>query len=123
MPVKLEASPERNAGYSGTLAYKSVLKSAPFCVSVHGHLMHRVRYVQKWYENGRYRNTHVDLWCGNGFNRVELIEKPDGSRLLCERCEAVARAAGEKPADTLAGRHIHTGRIVIQRTCCKRESN
>jgi hypothetical protein len=124
MKIKLEPRPDSVRSSDGVIVCKPVTESVPFCISVNaGILMHRVRFAHDIHVHGRFRNRSVRLWCGNQLSRVTFIEKPDGSRLLCERCESIARANGELTADAMAGCHVHTGRIVARRTCCSRERN
>lgn len=100
-----------------------------FFIAGHGVMLHRVRSVSDHKRCGKTTHTSCSLWCGgNGFpvrndNRKAgtLYTDPPEGRLLCERCEAHAVAAGEKPADEIAGRHIHTGRMVPKQTCCRKQ--
>ncbi len=78
-------------------------KSLPFLVNPRAVLVHRVRSVHSFTGNGA---------------RGEFVADPPKDRLLCAYCEAKAVAAGEKPADQLAGRHVCIGTMKAKRQCC-----
>ena len=94
---------------------------APFVDNSRGTLIHRPR---KGATFNIHKNPHfgINFWCGmavasDGKNFTFLAAPPDG-RILCERCEANAVAAGMPSADELAGKHVHKGRTVAVATCC-----
>lgn len=101
------------------------IKVAPFNVNPRGILIHRIRYGHTHFSNGRRHHDSVTYWCGNQTNGegVGITADPPADRLLCAICEAKAVAAGEKPADELAGRHVHIGEVRAKRLCCANERN
>ena len=95
----------------------------PFAVNPRGVLIHRVRNGDSHLREGVYSHFSVTYWCGNGSCEPELTDTPPSDRLLCVYCEDRAVAAGEKTADELAGRHVHTGSMKAKRACCLSEEN
>jgi len=101
-------------------------KALPFVVNTRGLLVHRVRYAGTHLHNdGTFSHNSATFWCGNQANgeTVSFVADPPENRLLCERCEKIAVAAGQPKADELAGRHVHVGAIKAQRRCCLNEQN
>ena len=101
-------------------------KSGPaFCVNPRGQLIHRVRSVRTHMRNGVISHIAVHYNCGNGTCGDDslLTNNPPSSRLLCHRCEAEAVSAGNKTASAIAGRHVHIGRMIPIRMCCKTGRN
>ncbi len=94
-------------------------KSAPpFCANPRGHLSHRVRLVVTHTAG----HSHVEYWCGgSSFAADSLTDKSVADRLLCEKCEANAVDAGEATADEICERHVHLGRMVPRRMCCRND--
>lgn len=95
---------------------------APFVENSRGVLIHRPRRGATF---NLHKNPHIGIsfWCGmsvasEGKSLTFLAAPPEG-RILCEKCEASAVAAGLPSADELAGRHVHKGRTVAVVTCCK----
>jgi len=97
-------------------------KSLPFMVNPRAILVHRVRSAESHLRDGRWSHDVATYWCGN-HGRGEFTDNPPEGRLLCAFCEARAVAAGEKTADELAGRHVHTGTLKANRSCCRNEEN
>lgn len=99
------------------------LKSAlPFFANPRGKLIHRVKSVTVYCNGETFSHYHVDYECGGGANAHDLNDNsadPPKNRLLCELCEFKAIQRRQKPADELAGRHVHKGRMVPQQTCCE----
>lgn len=128
--IKLKADPglTRGVKVNNGNTDKPILKSKPFAEATRAKLAHRVRYLTL-YEKVRLNDHYaVSMWCGSSTCRTDiddlgLTDQP--SRLLCERCEAMAVLHGQPTSDELAGRHVHTGRLVPKQTCCQeeRESN
>ena len=114
--MRLERFPEC---WRGTV--RRWTSSLPFVVNPRGVLIHRVRAAATHTRDGLYSHDGVRLWCGNQQtgDRFQFFTDPPEDRLLCARCEMLAVAAGEIPADTLAGRHVHKGRLRAERTCCQ----
>ena len=95
--------------------------SLPFVENSRGVLIHRPRSGMSFYIH---RSPHIGIgfWCGmhtasDGKNLTFHDAPPDG-KILCERCEAAAVAAGLPSADELAGRHVHKGCTKPVITCC-----
>lgn len=93
----------------------------PFLDNSRAVLIHRPRCVSTM---KIFREPHLAVmnWCGNGFagtRNLTFLSAPPDNKLLCERCEQAAVAAGLPSAFELAGRHVHTGRLVAVRTCCE----
>lgn len=97
--------------------------SAPFVENSRGTLIHRPR-------SGAIYNLHrtphigVSFWCGmattsSGTN-LTFLDSPPEDKILCARCEEAAVAKGMQSADELAGRHVHVGRTIAVKTCCKK---
>lgn len=100
----------------------------PFVVNPRGTLAHRAKSITTHGRAGEATHCSVSYWCGNqccfevDFSDDVIVADP-GDRLLCQYCEAKAIAAGEKPADKLAKRHIHLGVLRPHRICCRDENN
>lgn len=98
---------------------------APFVENSRGKLIHRPREVTT-FKIFREPHTSVHHWCGSthiGTNKFTFLEAPPEGKFLCERCEDLAVAAGLPSADELAGRHVHTGKVIVIQTCCVEEQN
>jgi hypothetical protein len=98
----------------------------PFVDNSRAVLIHRVRYVTT-YKIGPKYNAHlaVGCWCGNtmtGTTKFTFMATPPDERIVCARCEEKAVEAGLPTADQLAGKHIHTGKVVAVRLCCNDEA-
>lgn len=93
---------------------------APFIENSRGVLIHRPKSAKNITILGK---THAAIlyWCGNGVagKHLTLLEAPPEDALLCEACERRAVAAGLPSASSLAGRHVHLGKVVAVRTCCE----
>lgn len=100
-------------------------KVLPFNVNPRGKLIHRVRQGASHYLHGRYQHDSIHYWCEGQVcsSGMDLTDNPPENRLLCVGCEKKAVAAGEKPADKLAGRHVHLGVLKPHRICCRNEEN
>lgn len=93
---------------------------APFVENSNGKLIHRPKTVVS-FKIHKEPHTAIDNWCGNvhvGTNKFTFLETPPEGKLLCERCEYTAVKAGLPSADELAGRHVHTGKLIAIQTCC-----
>ena len=101
-----------------TVQHNNWRMSAPFAVNPRGVLVHRVRSARTFFRDGAISHHCASYWCGNSGYSVVFTDNPPADRLLCVFCEARAVASGEEPADALAGRHIHKGRVKARRTCC-----
>lgn len=127
--VKLHA-PRHNYAERDSRFTQTVYKeAAPFFENPRGVLIHRVKAVfqlQATYSDAPW--WIVQYWCENSgrgdANDTGLVFDP-GVKLVCQRCEALAVAAGEPTSSKLAGRHVHTGKLRAVQTCCqnKKENN
>lgn len=119
VPIKVKRS--RAHGNYDMIAWT---RSPPFAVNPRGVLTHRVRHVVTILYCMKERHHHIDHLCGNGCNvdldaiDDALVADPPKDRLLCQRCEEVARRHELPSGDQLAGRHVHRGVLVPQQTCC-----
>lgn len=113
-----------------TITMTAWVQSPPFAVNPRGILVHRVRHVTMicWADTGyRGKSTHhhATYLCGNGTNfngsQIDdiLVSDPPDERLLCTFCEARAKQMKLPTGDTLAGRHVHRGRLIPEQTCCQ----
>lgn len=110
------------------LHFRQWKKAAPFMVHPRRHLVHRVRRARTYIDgNGKPRHDIAEFWCGatgSGQPVTEfLTDKVPKDRLLCARCESVAVSHGQVTAAKLCGRHVCTGRMVVQRQCCQSGEN
>lgn len=124
MKVKLFLSRNRRRHHRDNDCHLPWKRALPFHVNPRGILIHRVRdATTMWYRDTLGFGPHeaFGYYCGgqaNGSGK-DLTDNPPAIRLLCERCEAAAIAAGQISADELAGRHVHVGRVKPFRTCCR----
>lgn len=119
---KLKIEPNRRRIDSGPVW----TSCAPFLINTRGVFVHRVRHARTVLWNGKASHHVVDYFCGNGTcgtgNLIFTDDVPE-DRVLCERCEAFALAAGQPSADELAGHHVHIGRVRAFRVCCPNDNN
>ncbi len=108
----------------GETDYVHWTEAEAFAANVRGVLTHRVRHVTTILRGGEKSHHHITYLCGNGCN-VDLVSMsetlasdPPKDRLLCESCEVRAKRFKLPTGDDLAGRHVHRGVLVPQRTCC-----
>lgn len=98
---------------------------APFVENSRGVLIHRPR-SGATYNIHKYPHVAVNFWCGmtatSGGKNLTFLAAPPEDKILCARCESIARANGLPSADELAGRHVHIGRTVAVMTCCTKEA-
>ena len=93
----------------------------PFVENARGVLIHRPRSVTTYHVH-RNAHTAIAYWCGataQVTRFVSFIDEPPVDALLCTACETRAVNIGLPPASELVGRHVHLGRVVGIRTCCK----
>lgn len=96
--------------------------SKPFVENTRAVLVHRPKHVTT-HNLGMGRKSHISVsaWCGNvatGTKKFTFLDAPADGLLVCARCEEKALAAGLPTSSELAGRHVHLGRVVPERTCC-----
>lgn len=82
MKVRLQPYPRK-------VDARPVTVARPYYLGERSTFVHRVRYINQW-------PTHLGIWfvCGNvgHCGSVEdLLDKPPPGRLVCSRCEALAR--------------------------------
>lgn len=113
LPLKVTRFAKKNG-----LPWTSCL---PFVDNKRAQLIHRPMSVTK-YKCGSYpSHLAVHCWCGQGpagSDKFTFLEKLDGSKLLCAKCETNAVAAGLPSAYELSGLHVHVGKVVAVQTCC-----
>ena len=92
---------------------KNYEQSAPFFDNPRGVLIHRVRSLYQL--TATYADepwTIVEYWCG-GHGRSDSsdsgLEFDPGMKLVCQRCEMIAMANGERSSSGLVGRHVCVG--------------
>lgn len=95
---------------------------APFVENRRGLLIHRPKSVATHTLLKRKRpHFSVHYWCGNCANNdagnLTFLEAPPVDSILCERCERLAVEAGQPNAKSLAGRHVHIGKLKAIMTC------
>ena len=96
---------------------------APFVENRRGLLIHRPMTVSTHTILKRIQRPHFSIgyWCGNHANNdagnITFLAAPPVGSILCERCEQEAVRAGLPSAESLAGRHVHVGRLKAILTC------
>ena len=100
-----------------------VLESEPFVENTRGRLIHRVRRARYNPENPYLggRLLVVDYWCkasASGHDELSFHAIPPEGKFVCGICEARSTMAGQPESDTVAGKHVHKGRVKAVRTCC-----
>jgi len=93
----------------------------PFVENSRAALIHRVRHVTTHQINDKYRpHIAVKCWCGNsmtGTKKFTFISAPGTDDVLCARCEVIATKVGLPSAESIAGRHVHVGGVVVVKHC------
>lgn len=99
--------------------------SEPFVENRRGILIHRPRSVNM-YNNLRKPHIVVSFYCGNqttdSVGNVSFLSAPPEDAILCQACEFRAVMAGLPTASSLAGRHVHVGKLKAVMTCCAEKS-
>lgn len=102
-------------------------KSLPFFDNPRGVLIHRVESVTTFNVNDDRPHIAVRYVCGNSTTdddtKEHFLAAPPANRLLCARCEFIAKQTRRPSADEIVGRHVHIGRVVAERVCCQDKSN
>jgi len=91
----------------------------PFVENTRGILIHRPKSAATINIHKQPHNV-IHYWCGNGVSdskNLTLLDVPPDGSILCELCEQNAVYAGLPSADSLAGRHVHKGRLKAVKTC------
>ena len=98
-------------------------ESSPFVDNSLALLVHRPRYITTHKIGEKYKShIAVEALCGNSFTgtkKFTFLDAPPDNKLLCARCEEVAAKRNMPSAESLAGRHVHIGRLVAQQMCCQ----
>ena len=95
----------------------------PFVENSRGILIHRPRSAAT-YTMHKKPHIVISFWCGmhvSGGKNFTFLPKPPECRIVCQRCEELAVAAGLPSADALAGKHVHKGGVKAYRSCCAGE--
>lgn len=126
MRIALEVRQWKNPYVSGPCA--KWRESEPFVHNARGLLIHRPRFVSVYNINRRGPHIAVEYHCGNSVtddskraNLTFLPEPPEGAT-VCHVCEQRAVMAGLPTSTSLAGRHVHTGKLKVVMTCCPEDS-
>ncbi len=93
---------------------------APFVDNDRAQLIHRPKNVTM-YKLLEKRHLAVTFLCGSassGTDKFTFIDSLNGNKLVCARCEAIAKKLNLPSADELSGMHIHVGKLVPIQTCC-----
>jgi hypothetical protein len=110
-------------------SFDNWIKAPPFIVNPRGQLIHRVRDAATVLWQGVPHHIGFSYLCGNqtncGLDEIAevFVADPPRDRLICARCELMAKAANLPSASELAGRHVHRGILVPQRVCCQRKAS
>jgi len=116
--VKVALSKAKNHRFG--IAWK---ECSPFIENTKAILIHRPRYVTTHKISEKYKShIAVENWCGNTFTgtkKFTFLDAPPDGKLLCARCEAMALKSNMPSAESLAGKHVHLGRLVPQQLCCQ----
>lgn len=122
MKIAIEKEP-RIGRHKGSIPWTAC---EPFVENTKATLIHRVRHVTTHKIGDRWKaHIAVTMWCGNGSTGTKkftfLAEPPQG-RILCARCEDAAVGFGHPSAESIAGRHVHTGGVIAVARCCDLEA-
>lgn len=105
-----------------SLAVKDWTEVQPFVNNERAVLIHRPRHVAEHQISKRWApHLAITTWCGNTFTgrrQFTFLDAPPNGRLLCQRCEVAAFAAGEPTAESITGGHVHLGQVIAVQTCC-----
>lgn len=116
--MKLPLVTKRDEGMSGIFIFKSC---KPFVNNTRALLVHRPRQITVHKLAQHDPHLAVHYYCGNsacGVDNFEFMDSPPEDKLVCEKCEALAIAAGLPSSDELVGHHVHIGRTFAKQTCC-----
>ena len=105
---------------TGAWSSRYLDKALPFFNNERGLLTHRVHTVAEYIHDGKVAHRAVGFLCGNRTcirAGGEFLAEP--TRLLCSRCEFVAKSKRKPSAEELTGRHCHIGRLRVQQACCE----
>lgn len=115
--MKLSLGKRKNHRFG--IAWK---ECSPFIDNTKAALVHRPRYVTTHKIGDKWQaHIAIEAWCGNSFTgtkKFTFLDQPPEGKLLCARCEFMAQKSNMPSADSIAGRHVHLGRLVPQKLCC-----
>lgn len=119
MRLQLEVKPWTNPLSHGPIAVWR--DSEPFVENKRGILIHRPRSASMFRCLNK-PHIAVHFYCGaittDSKGNVTFMAVPPEDSLLCHACEARAVMAGLPTASSIAGRHVHVGKLKAVRTCC-----
>ena len=123
--IKLPLMPPKNLPIEYRQTTYPWASCAPFVENRRGILIHRPRTVATF---TLLKKPHFSIgyWCGSHANNdagnLTFLEAPAENAIVCERCEQMAVEAGLPSAYSLAGRHVHIGKLKAVLTCgCAQE--
>lgn len=119
--MKLELKIPKKHPMWGQLSEQQWRSCLPFVENTMALLIHRPLTVGTYRCGNRPLHLAIHYWCGNsavGNKKFTFLEAPPENSLVCEKCEQNAVAAGLPSSESLAGKHVHIGRLKAIRTCC-----
>lgn len=126
MKVNLRPSPWKSGWYEQAhgMRYVNWKLGLPFIHNPRGILVHRLKWARSKLAGDKPEGDTWGYWCGNMAPHCATIhaEPPDGL-LVCNRCETLAVAAGEKSSSEIVGRHVCLGELRARKLCCTNEQN
>lgn len=109
---------KREINRSGPLRYIQWIESLPFFRNPRGLLIHRVESVVTMiHASGRTHNGIHYLCNAQTTADGEFLAEPPANRLVCQACELAAKRKGKPSSEELVGRHVHVGKIRVERVC------
>ncbi len=109
----------------GTCTVKQRTRGPAFFIAETGYLIHRTSRAGDILYSGKPHHEYAHAVCGMQTTSPVFHSDPPRDRLLCERCELLAKLQQLPSAERITGRHVHVGRIFVKQTCCQsyRERN
>lgn len=126
MRLPLEIRAWKNPYVSGPVA--NWRESEPFVENRRGILVHRPRFVRVYQRDGKPAHIVVEYYCGNCVTdnakraKLTFCHEPPIGLMVCAVCEHRAVMAGLPTSTTIAGRHVHTGKLKAVMTCCPEDA-
>lgn len=120
--MKVQLKRQRDTGGTLNMHQVQCRQSLPFFKNSRGLLIHRVKSVTiyRYRRDGEISHYGTAYLCGNQTTAIgEFLSEPPASRLVCAACEHAASKQRLPSADEIVGRHVHVGRIRVERTCCE----
>lgn len=103
-----------------TYGIESFKESAPFVRNTRARLIHRPVSVNLFRNKSFPEHIAVHYFCGashTGNKNFMFINCPDEDETVCHACESRALMRGQPSSELICGKHVHIGRMIIQRTC------